>query len=46
MDHVQVDFTKYPEGIEEIIRHMDFMEDDYAARKLVIDVMVMAGLFY
>lgn len=32
MDQNTVDLTKYPEGPEEIIRHMDYMPDDDNAR--------------
>lgn len=41
-----VDFTKYPEGMDEIIKHMDFMVDDYNARKAIFWVMINLSLFY
>ena len=41
-----MDYTKYPDGMDEIIKHMDFMEDDYAARKGVFWAMINLSLFY
>lgn len=40
------DLNKYPEGMEEIIKHMDFMVDDYDARKGVFWFMINMSLFY
>lgn len=42
----KIDLTKYPEGVNEIIRHMDFMPDNEEARKALFWGMVASGLFY
>lgn len=41
-----VDFTKYPEGMDEIIKHLDFLPDNYEARKGMIWAMISSSLFY
>ena len=41
-----VDFTKYPEGMDEIIKHLDFLPDDYNLRKGIIWGMISMSLFY
>ena len=48
MEHLKtaVDLNRYPEAMEEIIRHMDFMADDYNARKAVFWFSVNMALFY
>lgn len=40
------DLNKYPEAMEEIIKNMDFMVDDYNARKGVFWFMINMSLFY
>lgn len=41
-----VDLNKYPEATEEIIKHMDFMPDDYNARKMIFWFSINMSLFY
>lgn len=40
------DFTKYPEGMDEIIKNMNYLPDDYATRKGIFWAMINLSLFY
>lgn len=40
------DYTKYPEGMDEIIKHMDFLPEDYNIRKSIFWTMINLSLFY
>lgn len=41
-----MNITKYPEGVEEVINHMDFMPNDHEARENLLWSFVNGILFY
>lgn len=40
------DYTTYPEGFNEIVKSLDFMEDDQAKREAAVFGVVFSSLFY
>ena len=41
-----VDLNKYPEGLDEIIKHMDFMPEDENARRGLVAAFMFNAFFY
>ena len=41
-----MDITKYPEGVEEVVKHMNFMPEDNEARESLLWSFVNGILFY
>lgn len=40
------DYTTYPDGFNEIVDNLDFLEDDKAKREAVVMGVVFSSLFY